>query len=109
GGWALFANRDHAAVQAWTAALAQGVMSGAITLVLKRFLEWASVRLSGPAAALVPPLASATAIFLLLTGVHRLMGTPEILATIAVPFTVSTLYAFVYCATLVRGRRAAAS
>ena len=103
GGWALFANRAHGAA-ALGPALAQGTMSGVITLILKRALEALAARLSGPAAYVLPPLATASVILLVLVGVHRLIGTPEIAATIAVPWSVSMLYAIVYAATLARDR-----
>ena len=107
GGWALFANRGHPQGEAVTAALVQGAMSAAITLGLKRFLEWASARLTGKAALYLPPAISACVTFFLLSAIHRIAGTPEVLATIVVPFAVSTAYAFVYCQTLGRDRRAA--
>ena len=101
GGWALYANRAHGAA-ALAPALAQGAMSGAITLVLKRALEAMSPRLGGILAYLVPPLITASVILAVLLGVHRFIGTPEIAATIAVPWSVSTLYAVIYAATLAR-------
>jgi hypothetical protein len=105
GGWALFANRTHGAA-AIVPALAQGTLSGAITFVLKRVLEWLAGRLGGWRARVLPPLITASAILATLVAVHRLIGTPEIAATIAVPWSVSTLYAIVYAATLARGRPA---
>ena len=102
GGWALFANRAHG-LDAVLPALAQGVMSGLITLVLKRSLEAISQRLRGVGAYVLPPVISATTIAALLITVHGLIGTPEIAATIAVPWSVSTLYAIVYAAALARG------
>ncbi|MBX3430321.1 MAG: hypothetical protein KF779_12145 [Hyphomonadaceae bacterium] len=126
GAWAVFANRAHALPQALLAGLVQGTISGLLTLVLKKFLEWMSKRLSpalrqaqgdvggdalplegrqpepveggvGSIAALVlPPLITATAIATILITAHTLAGTPEVLATIAVPFTVSTTYAILY-------------
>ena len=104
GGWAFFANRAHGAA-AIGPALAQGTMSGVITLVLKRALEAFAARLSGWLAYVLPPLATASAILAVLVAVHGLIGTPEIAATIAVPWGVSTLYAIVYTAALARGRR----
>ena len=101
GGWTLFANRTHGGA-AIVPALAQGTVSGLITLVLKRVLEAFSARLSGPLAYVLPPLATASVILALLIGVHRLIGTPEILATIAVPWSVSTGYAILYTVALRR-------
>jgi hypothetical protein len=102
GGWALFANRAHGLAAATPPALAQGAMSGLITLGLKRALEAMAGRFPGALAYLVPPSLTAAAILLVLVAVHRLIGTPEIARTIAVPWSVSTLYAFTYTAALVR-------
>lgn len=102
GGWALFANRGHGQAAAWTPALAQAAMSGLITLVLKRALEAMAGRFAGAIAVLAPPAITAAAILAVLTGVHRLIGTPEIAPTIAVPWSVSTLYAIVYTLALAR-------
>jgi hypothetical protein len=104
GGWTLFANRAHGSA-AIVPALAQGMLSGLITLVLKRVLEAFAARLSGWGAYVLPPLTTASVILALLIGVHRLIGTPELAATIAAPWSVSTLYAIVYTAALLRGRR----
>lgn len=101
GGWALFANRAHGAA-ALPPAIVQGAISGAITFVLKRALEALGRRLAGPAAYVLPPLLTASAILALLVGVHTLIGTPEVAATIAVPWSVSTLYAIVMSAVLAR-------
>lgn len=104
GGWTLFANRAHGAA-ATLPALVQGTISGLITLGLKRVLEAFSARLGGPLAYILPPLLTASAILALLVGVHTLIGTPEILATIAVPWSVSTGYAILYTAALRRDAR----
>ena len=102
GGWALFANRGHGLDAAWAPALAQGAMSGLITLGLKRALEAMAARFTGAAAMIAPPLITAAAILILLTCVHRLIGTPEVARTIAVPWSVSSLYAILYTLALVR-------
>ncbi len=96
GAWAVFANRAHALPQALLAGLVQGSISGLITLGLKKFLEWFNARLLGLLALIAPPLITAATILALLTSAHTLAGTPEIFATIAVPFMVSTSYAIVY-------------
>jgi hypothetical protein len=96
GAWAVFANRHHELPQALLAGLVQGTISGALTLVLKKFLEWFNAKLKGAAALVLPPLITAASILAILTTAHTLAGTPEILATIAVPFTVSTSYAILY-------------
>src|SRR6185436_8485019 len=87
GGWAVFANRDHALGQALLSGLVQGTISGLLTLGLKKFLEWFNAKLGGGAALIVPPLITAATILAILVTAHTLAGTPEIAATIAVPFT----------------------
>jgi hypothetical protein len=104
GGWALFANRAHGA-GAIAPALAQGALSAAITFGLKRSLEAMAARLPGAWAYVIPPSVTATMILAMLVGVHTAIGTPEIAATIAVPWSVSTLYAIVYAAIVARARR----
>lgn len=104
GGWTWFANRAHGGEALWPA-LAQGTISALITLVLKRSLEAMSRRASGPTGYIAPPFISATTIATVLVVVHSLIGTPELFATIAVPWSVSTLYAIVYAAALARGRK----
>ena len=107
GGWALFANRDHGLAAAWLPALAQGTISALLTGVIKRALEAMNGRVSGPLAFVLPPLATALGVLTVLAVVHRLIGTPELVTTIAFPWSLSTLYAIVYNAALVRSRRAA--
>jgi mannose/fructose/N-acetylgalactosamine-specific phosphotransferase system component IIC len=96
GAWAVFANRAHPLPQALLAGLVQGLISGTLTLFLKKGLEWMNVRFTGAVALIAPPLITASLILAILVGVHTLAGTPEIAATIAVPFAVSTSYAIVY-------------
>jgi hypothetical protein len=102
GGWALFANRGHGLEAAVPPALAQGAMSGLITLVLKRALEAMAGRFPGALAYLAPPSLTAATVLIVLLAVHRLIGTPEIARTIAVPWSVSTIYAFAYAGALAR-------
>jgi hypothetical protein len=103
GGWALFANRGHGMAGAAGPALAQAAMSGLITLLLKRALEALAGRFKGALAYLAPPAITASVVLATLAGVHTLIGTPEIATTIAVPWTVSSLYAALYTAALVKG------
>jgi hypothetical protein len=103
GGWALFANRSHGLAGALAPAAAQAAMSGLITLALKRALEALSGRFKGALAFAGPPAITASVVLAVLAGVHTLIGTPEIAATIAVPWTVSTVYAALYTAALVKG------
>jgi hypothetical protein len=45
---------------------------------------------------IAPPILTATIIFGILFTAHTLAHTPEVFATIAVPWTVSTIYAILY-------------
>jgi hypothetical protein len=96
GGWAVFANRDHALPQMLLAGVVQGTISALLTLGLKKFLEAFSARLKGAAALVAPPLITAGSILIILYAAHTLANTPEIWVTIAFPFTVSTSYAIIY-------------
>ena len=107
GGWALFANRAHGLEGSWLPALAQGVVSALLTGVIKKVIEWMDGRIAGPLAYVVPPLVTASSILATLWTMHTLIGTPEVAATIAFPWSISTLYAIIYNAGLVRARRAA--
>jgi hypothetical protein len=109
GGWALLANLSKGLHHALIAGAVQGTLSGLITLGLKRFLEAASAQMSGIWAILLPPASSSAAILILLLAAHRLAGTPNVWATISVPYAVSSLYAWVYVIVVVRGRRDAQS
>ena len=108
GGWALFANRAHGLEGSWLPALAQGVVSALLTGVIKKVIEWMDGRIAGPLAYVVPPLVTASSILATLWTMHTLIGTPEVAATIAFPWSISTLYAIIYNAGIVRARRAAA-
>lgn len=96
GGWAVFANRTHAMPAPLLAGAVQGVLSACITLFLKRIIDCAAARLSGLAALILPPLIAFIISVSLLTAIHTLAGTPEVLATLAVPLTVATTYAAIY-------------
>jgi len=105
GAWAVFANHSHGMGRALVAGLVQGTLSGAITFGLKRSLEAMAERLAGPAALVVPPLVTCVVVLLVLLGAHHLAGTPEVWKTIAVPYAVSSSYAWIYSFTLFRDRR----
>lgn len=107
GAWAIFANRAHPLPQALLAGVVQGAISGTLTLFLKKGLERMSAMFFNArqsdegqgryiAALFIPPIITATAIATILFTAHTMAGTPEILATIAVPLTVSTSYAILY-------------
>lgn len=96
GGWAVFANSGHPMPVPLVAGLVQGGLSACITLVLKRAIEALAARFDGLAALVSPPAIALLVSASLLSAIHRLAGTPEILATIALPLTVATSYAAVY-------------
>ena len=101
GTWALWANLAHPWPEPLRAALVQAALSATFTLVLKRVVEALAARL-GTAAVAVAPLACATLSASALGLVHTLAGTPEVLATLAVPATVTTCYAITYALALLR-------
>ena len=96
GGWAFFANSAHPMPAPMLAGVVQGGLSATITLLLKRIVEALAARFRGNAALLAPPAIACTISASLLTLIHWLAGTPELLATIAVPLTVATSYAAIY-------------
>ena len=96
GGWAVWANLGHPMPRPVVAGLVQGCMSALITLLLKRMIERLGAALPGLAALLVPPVAAVLISLALLTTMHRLAGTPEIARTIALPLTVTFVYASLY-------------
>jgi hypothetical protein len=105
GGWAVFANRLHGAERALLAGAVQGTLSALLTLGLKRFLEAAVARLTDLWAAVLPPSLTCAAVLAILLGAHHLAGTPNVWATISVPYAVSSSYAWIYSVSLVLARR----
>lgn len=105
GGWAVYANRLHPWPGPLVAGLVQGAISAVITLFLKRMVETVSARFPGPAALVLPPVLAFLFSLAVLTALHRIAGTPEILATIAVPLTVTTLYSATLALALYRSRK----
>ena len=101
GAWAVFANRAHGA-DAWLAGAVQGALSATITLFLKRMIEAVSARARNAWRLILPPVLAVAASITILTVVHRLAGTPEIFATIALPMTVTAVYATAYAFALWR-------
>lgn len=102
GGWAAFANHRHPMPAPLLAGAVQGTVSALITFGLKRMLEAMARRLTGLRALILPPFAAALSSLLLLVTIHRLAGTPEIAGTVAVPLSVTTLYAGLYSLALWR-------
>ncbi len=96
GGWAVWANAGHGMRAALLAGLVQGMLSGALTLGLKRSVDWMRPRFAGLLAYTLPPIIAGGCSAVLLITSHLLAGTPEVLATIAVPLIVSLTYIFAY-------------
>lgn len=82
------------------AGIVQGTLTAGITLLLKRVVETVCTQVSGPARLLLSPLATGLVSILILTSVHTIAGTAEIVATISVPVVVSASYAAIYAKAL---------
>ncbi len=96
GGWAIFANSTHPMPKPLLAGLVQGSISAALTLFLKRTVDWMRPRFSHGAGHVAPALIASLASAMLLVTAHLLAGTPEVARTIAVPLLVSASYIFTY-------------
>ena len=110
GSWAVFANRAHPMPEPLIAGLVQGTLSGTITLVMKKALEALSRKLFAKqmikGALFLPPLIVCSISLMVLVGAHLAAGTPELVATIALPFSVAFSYACLYAYNLWRTERA---
>lgn len=96
GGWAIYANSAHPMPKPLLAGLIQGALSGAITYALKRTLDGLRVAMARGLGWWLPPLVALSCSLCLLIGAHWVAGTPEILHTISVPYSVASLYAITY-------------
>lgn len=96
GGWGLFANWGHPMPAPLVAALVQGLISAVITFALKRGLDGLRQNLGHERGWWLPPLVMCCLSLGALVALHLLARTPEILATILLPFLVSTSYAIIY-------------
>ncbi|MFC7089401.1 hypothetical protein ACFQH5_07560 [Halomonas salifodinae] len=105
GAWAWWANRAHPTPEPQQAALLQGALSACLTFYLKRVVEWIAARSVGHLALWLPPAVALAGSASVLVVLHRLAGTPALLATIAVPLLVSGSYVTLYNLTLWRTRR----
>ncbi len=96
GGWAAYANWSHPMPKSLIAGILQGALSGAITLALKRTLDFLRARMARSKGWWLPPVIALSLSFCLLVTAHLAAGTPEISRTISLPFTVASLYALSY-------------
>ena len=102
GGWAVFANSAHPMPAPLVAGVIQGLLTAIITLFLKQIIEEIFRHTTGFKRLVLSPAAAFLISLTLLSSIHTLAGTPALLATISVPLSVSTLYAFLYTVTLSR-------
>lgn len=110
GAWAVFANRHHPLPGALIAGVVQGTLSATITLLMKKALDYLSslfFRQNADWNALIfPPIIVCSVSLTGLILSHVAAETPEIFATIAVPFSVAFTYAWVYTFGIWRTQRA---
>ena len=96
GGWALYANWGYEMPKPVKAAVIQGALSGTITFGMKQVLDGLRGRVSRGLGLWLPPVVTLIASLSVLVGVHLMFGTPEVVKTIAVPFSVASTYAVIY-------------
>ncbi|WP_265655663.1 hypothetical protein [Verminephrobacter aporrectodeae] len=108
GGWTLWVNLPHGLGRSAISAAMQGLLSGVSASVMTLIMEWIYRTLSPSP---LRPIASALGPILLMASVlyavHRVIGTPEIAATMALPMIAIVAYAIVYTAKLSRRSRSA--
>ena len=102
GSWAAFANRAFDMPAPLLAGVVQGCLTAVITLFMKRAIEAVAGRFTGPAGYVLPVLTAGAISAGILAPIHWLAGTPALLATISVPFCVSSTYAAIYTMSLKR-------
>ena len=100
GGWAFFANQSHPMPAPIYAGLLQGLLSGTITLGMKKALEalfqyWVK-RGRAKTGLITTPLTVCSVSASSLLACHAIAGTPELIATIIVPSSVALIYAYGY-------------
>ncbi|MBK7396256.1 MAG: hypothetical protein IPJ34_08135 [Myxococcales bacterium] len=105
GSWAAFANHGHGAWVAGRALLGQGLSSATTTLLIGGLVELLSRRLGATSAALLA--ATATACFH--AAVNLLLGTPELLRTIAPSVVVGYAFALAYAVGVTRASAGSAN
>jgi hypothetical protein len=97
GGWAFWANRMHPMPAPLLAGLLQGVISATITIGL----QWIINRVHGATGRQLPSILTASLFSLCtISGLHWLGGTPEILTTIALPWSIGVAYIVLYTRSL---------
>lgn len=104
GSWAIFANWPYPFPRPYIAGLVQGVLSATITYLLKRTIERLAIKCTGISALWAPPLIACSISLCILVTIHFAAGTPEVIRTISLPFSVATIYAVIYNYSLWNGR-----
>ncbi len=102
GSWAAFANLGHPLPAPLVAGVVQGLLTATITVVLKQVIERIFYRTTKWRRFVVPTLVAFSISTTILMISHLLAETPELIATVSVPITVSTIYALSYTLTLSR-------
>ncbi len=97
GGWAAFANHAHGTAAAARAFVVQGLSSATTTVLIGGLVELLARRLgSTRRAATAAALSAATVTACFHAAVNRVLGTPELLRTIAPSVVVGYAFAVVY-------------
>jgi hypothetical protein len=106
GGWAFMVNRSHGTGAGSRALVVQGSLSFLSTLTITMLMEWAYGR-TGPPWIRVGRafLGGCLPMYTLTIGVHVLVGTPEVVATVAPVLALGTAYCAVYSLSLTRLRQ----
>ncbi len=104
GGWAVFANAAHPWPAPLIAGLVQGALSACIALGQKAIIERTLARITPTrtGATVWPVLISGTFSLVVIVTLHTLARTPELLATISLPWTMGLIYSTLYTLTLQR-------
>ena len=97
GGWAAYANRAYGLATAFKAAVTQGAISFLVTLFMTLILEFIFHSI-GPKFLrfIVTAVGTQTVVAVMTFTVHYIVGTPEILVTMAPSFIVSSTYSILY-------------
>ncbi|WP_045859462.1 hypothetical protein [Teredinibacter purpureus] len=104
--WAAYINADHGSAAQLNAAFAQGSVSFVITFFMTILLETLFSLCRHPYARVIIPIFGTMGIVIIVTTfAHVIMGTPEIINTMAAPCIAGTVYCSVYVFKLTRQRK----
>ena len=101
GGWTAYINHNHGLTTSLISGSAQGIQSAISTFFGTVFIEWLYKRFGHlkAGAFIVGTITSANSLLIMLL-LHYIVGTPEILLTIAPVITMATLYCYSYAFSL---------